>query len=80
MVIEEAKILNKEIIITDIPARECIVNYNKATVLENTENGIYQGLKKILSREIAKDDNNLNTNSINTKAYEDIIAKVKSIL
>ncbi len=80
MVIEEAKILNKKIIITDIPAKESIDHYDKAVVLENTENGIYQGLKKILSKEIQKDDNDLIKNEINNKTYEDIIDKIKSII
>ncbi len=79
MVIEEAKILNKNIIITDIPAKECIKNYDNGVTLENTENGIYKGLKKILSSEEMK--NNIDKEEkFNSENYEEIIDKVKSVL
>lgn len=48
MVLEEAKILEKPIIITDTAAREAVENYKMSTILENTEEGIYKGLKKII--------------------------------
>lgn len=48
MVLEETKILNKKIIITNTAARESLINYPNGTILENTENGIYDGIKKIL--------------------------------
>ncbi len=79
MVIEEAKILNKNIIITDIPAKECIKNYDKGAILENTEKGLYKGLKKILSSEEIKNDIDKN-NEFSNENYEEIIDKVKSIL
>lgn len=79
MVIEEAKILNKNIIITDIPAKECLKDYNKGVILENTENGIYKGLKKILSSEEMKNDID-KEEKFNSKNYEEIIDQVKSIL
>lgn len=56
MVLEEAKILNKPIIITDTAAREAIKDYKNAIILENTDIGIYQGLLKILKEE--KKENN----------------------
>ena len=46
MVLEEAKILNKPIIITDTAAREAIEGYNNGTVVENSEKGIYDILKE----------------------------------
>ena len=49
MVLEEAKILNKPIIITNTAARECIENYPKALILENSEDEIYDGLYKLLN-------------------------------
>lgn len=49
MVLEEAKILNKKILITDTAAREAIENYKKANVFENSNDGIYNGLKRILN-------------------------------
>lgn len=48
MVVEEAKILNKEILITDTAAREVVKDYDKSSIFENTEEGIYKGLKKII--------------------------------
>ncbi len=52
MVLDEAKILNKPIIITDTAARECVENYDKSIVLKNTEEGIFDGLKQILEYDI----------------------------
>lgn len=48
MVLEEAKILGKPIIITDTAAREAVEKYEMAEILENTEEGIYKGLKKVI--------------------------------
>ncbi len=49
MVLEEAKILNKYILITNTAASEALKNYNKSKIFENSEEGIYIGLKKILN-------------------------------
>ncbi len=48
MVLEEAKILNKPIIITNTAAREAVENYSKSLILENNEQSIYLGLKDII--------------------------------
>ena len=48
MVLEEAKILNKKIIITDTAARESIEGYKKGIILDNNDEGIYNGLLKII--------------------------------
>lgn len=50
MVLEEAKILNRPIIITNTAAREAVRDYENATILENTDIGIYQGLKEIIEK------------------------------
>jgi len=50
MVLEEAKILNKPIIITNTAAREAVRGYENATILENTDIGIYEGLKEIIAK------------------------------
>ena len=55
MVLEEAKILQKQIIITDTAAREAVQNYNASFILENEEEKIYEGLKEILSKKIKKE-------------------------
>lgn len=48
MVLEEAKILKKPILITNTAAREAVENYENSKILENTENGIYEGLKNVI--------------------------------
>lgn len=51
MVLEEAKILNKKIIITDTAARETLDGYKKSIILGNNETEIYNGLLKILKND-----------------------------
>lgn len=48
MVVEEAKILEKPILITDTAAREVVRDYNNRKIFENSEKGIYEGLKKAI--------------------------------
>ncbi|MBQ9658616.1 MAG: glycosyltransferase [Clostridia bacterium] len=50
MVIEEAKILEKNILITNTAAVEAIQDYKKAKVFENTHEGIKKGIKGILTK------------------------------
>lgn len=49
MTILEAKVLNKPILITDTAAREAVEGYTKSQIVENTENGIYEGIKNSIS-------------------------------
>lgn len=46
MVLEEAKILNKSIIITDTAAREAVEGYKNSILLNNDKKSIYNGLKE----------------------------------
>ncbi len=48
MVLEEAKILGKKIIITNTAAREAIEDYDNSFIFENSEEEIYNGLLKII--------------------------------
>lgn len=48
MVIIEAEVLGKYIMITDTAAREAIMSYKEAMMVTNDEEGIYQGMRKIL--------------------------------
>lgn len=50
MVIEEAKILNKPIIITDTAAREALQNYENSVIIENNEEAIYDKIKEIIQK------------------------------
>ena len=52
MVIDEAKILNKNIIITNTAAKEAVEDYPKKIILENNETAIYEGLKQILQKKV----------------------------
>lgn len=48
MIIEEAKILGKYIIITNTAAREAVCQYKNSKIVENNENAVYEGLKQII--------------------------------
>lgn len=65
MVLEEAKILNKPIIITDTAAREAIEKYENSKILENTEEGIYKGLKEIIQKPYRNKEFSSNYNNLN---------------
>ena len=54
MVLVEAKILGKYIIITDTAAREALQDYNYSKILPNNYEGIYEGLKEIIEKGINK--------------------------
>ncbi len=59
MVLEEAKILNKNIIITDTAAREAVLDYNLKVIVPNSDEGIEQGIKQatlIKNDKTAEDD------------------------
>jgi len=74
MVVEEAKILNKNILITNNASIEVIKNYKNSEIFENSEDGIYVGLKNILS-DIRRSEKQ-NEKYDNSK----IIEKIKKIL
>lgn len=48
MVLLEAQVLEKYIVITETSAKEAIQGYKASKILKNTEEGIYIGLKEIL--------------------------------
>lgn len=71
MVIEEAKVLGKRIIITDTAARECLVNYSNSLIVDNSEIGIFKGLADVISDKynfknnvIVNDENKIVINKI----------------
>lgn len=77
MVLEEAKILNKPIIITNTAAREAVEGYEKAIILNNNKEDIYLGLKEIIQNYV-KDTENTTTQNIYDN--EEIVKQVKDIL
>ena len=48
MCLEEAKILNKKILITDTASIEVVKNYNKKLIIKNDEEAIFESLKQVL--------------------------------
>lgn len=73
MVIEEAKILNKPVIITDTAAREALKSYENSKILDNTEEGIYDGLKYAM-------ENNPKEKNIVIYDNEKIIEQIEKLL
>ena len=77
MVLEEAKILNKKILITDTAAKEAIINYSKGEIFENSEDGIYNGLKALIN--IKEDDKEEKSESYNNRKIIEQIEKILTI-
>lgn len=48
MVLLEAKVLNKRILITDTAAREVLINYSNSLIVTNDKGGIYEGMKEFI--------------------------------
>ena len=80
MVLEEAKILGKPIILTDTAARECAKGYKKAIILENTKDEIIKGLEKELKSDSIKYLENIQNEEENQKNEEIIIRKIREII
>ena len=75
MVLEEAKILGKPIIITDTAAREAVEKYKKCTIVDNNKNDIFDGLKKIILN--PKKYDNENEEYDNLKIIDKIIKVIE---
>ena len=54
MVLAEAQTLGKPILITDTAAREAVEDYDDVIIMENSEEGIYRGIKKALGEKTKK--------------------------
>lgn len=52
MVIEEAKILSKYILITDTAAREAVIDYKNAVIVPNNNDGIYNGMRSLIENRV----------------------------
>lgn len=77
MVLEEAKILEKSIIITDTAAREAVQNYKNSIIIENTEEKIYKKLGQVISnfrKEFPKEIENYD-NSIIIEQIEKLVGE-----
>lgn len=82
MVLDEAKILSKKIIITKTAAVESLEGYEKKTIVENNEKGIYDGLKSILTSKDVQDESKINEEYIQKidKYYNQIIEEINELL
>lgn len=77
MVLEEAKILNKNILITNTAAREAVEGYNKAIITENTEDGIYNVMKEKIEEE-KQNENHKQEIDNGEKIIKEIITLIES--
>ncbi len=75
MVLEEAKILGKSIIITDTAAREAVEDYENSLIIDNNEDAIYEGLKQIIM-------NGKSTNDKKIEVYDnkEIIKEIINVI
>ena len=75
MVLLEAQILNKYIILTDTAARETVKEYESKKIVENSEEGIYLGLKDLI-------ENKLFNNEIISNDYDNknIINEIEKVI
>lgn len=76
MVVEEAKILNKKILITETAAKEVIKNYSNGEVFENSEEGIFNGIKATIQKRNLKENTEQSQNTYNNK---NIIEKIEKL-
>lgn len=76
MTILEARILNKQILITDTAAREAVEGYSKSYITENSENGVYEGIKNVI-KIVSSNDNKHKDDVYNNN---DIIEKIEKLV
>lgn len=79
MVLEEAKILGKSIIITNTAAREAVEKYEDSLIIENNEEKIYEELKKILENH-SKNEENKNLQESQKYDNSNIIDKIVKLI
>ena len=76
MVLEEAKILGKTIIITDTAAREAVEKYEDSIIIENDEEKIYEKLKNILKDNKQKNNQTKEKTAFDNSSIIDKIVKL----
>ena len=74
MVLEEAKILNKSILVTDTAAKEAVINYDKKIVIGNNEDAIFDEMRNVLQEKYSfLDEENENYDYDNKYLLEQIM-------
>lgn len=73
MVLLEAKVLNKRILITDSAAREVLIGYQNSLIVTNDKSGIYEGMKEFITNKNKKD---------NKKTFQnkEVLEQIKELL
>lgn len=79
MVLEEAKILGKSIIITNTAAREAVEKYKDSVIIENNEEKIYEELKKIIEKK-GKNKENIRLQESQKYDNSNIINKIVKLI
>ncbi len=74
MTVEEAKILNKKILITNTSAKEVLKGYSKKLIFENNEDAIFEGLKQVLQKNVVFEEDDIEYNN------EFLLEKVEQLL
>ncbi len=77
MVLLEAQILGKYIIITDTAARETLQNYENNTIVANEEEDIYKGLKELIKN---KENYVCKNSNINHDRKEEILKQIEEVI
>ena len=77
MVLEEAKILNKTILVTNTAAKEAVMDYDKKIIIENNEDAIFNEMKKVLQGNYVFLEEKGNSYKYENK---NILNKIKNIL
>lgn len=77
MVLLEAQILEKFIVITNTSARETLENYKNRMIVDNDEEAIYVGLSKLLKNKEEYTKTDYNTQNYNNL---DILEQIKKII
>lgn len=83
MVVDEAKTLGKRILISRTSAVECVAGYEKAKIFENTEQGIFNGLKEVLNNKDNSKNEILDEKQIirdSKNNYEKVIKLIEFLL
>lgn len=75
MVLLEAKVLNKRILITDTAAREVLINYDRSLIVTNDKGGIYEGMKEFILKPKTKGRKKAFSNSEILKDIKEVLGE-----
>ena len=73
MVLLEAKVLSKKILITDAAAREVLKGYENSLIVTNDKAGIYEGIKEFVT-------NKNKSKKVKSFSNDEILEEIKELL